>query len=117
MSPCVSALRDERGFSTRANRNSTQNFHTALRAASNQRIISATKSVNLSGPSRLGEGYEFRDLAPGKYRLVAKAEDGAPALDLWDQYVTVEAGRVTQLPLSATNSKVKPDQFPGPPPK
>jgi len=28
----------------------------------------ATKSVNLSGPFRLGEGYGFRDLAPGKYR-------------------------------------------------
>jgi hypothetical protein len=36
---------------------------------------------------------------------------------LWDQHVTVEAGQVTQLPLSATNSKVKPDQFPGPAPK
>jgi len=39
MSPCVSALPDERGFSTRGNRNSTQNFHTALRAAYNKRII------------------------------------------------------------------------------
>ena len=77
----------------------------------------ASKSVNLSGPFRLGEGYGFRDLAPGQYRLVAKAEAGPPALDLGDQYVTVEAGRVTRLPLSATNSKLKPDQFPGPPPK
>ena len=77
----------------------------------------ATKSVNLSRPFRLGERYEFRDLAPGKYRLVAKAEDGAPNLELWDQHVTVEAGQVTQLPLSATNSKVSPDQFPGPAPK
>ena len=77
----------------------------------------ATKSVNLSRPFRLGERYEFRDLAPGKYRLVAKAEDGAPALELWDQHLTVEAGQVTQLPLSATNSKVTPDQFPGPAPK
>ncbi len=74
----------------------------------------ATRSVNLSRPFRLGERYEFRDLAPGTYRLVAKAEDGAPTLELWDQHVTVEAGQVTQLPLSATNSKVTPDEFPGP---
>lgn len=77
----------------------------------------AMRSVNLSRPFRQGEAYEFHDLAPGKYRLVAKAEDGAPTLELWDQYVTVEAGKVTQLPLLATKSKVKPDQFPGPPPK
>jgi tetratricopeptide (TPR) repeat protein len=77
----------------------------------------ATKSVNLSRPFRLGERYEFSDLAPGKYRLVAKAEDGAPSMELWDQRVTVEAGQVTQLPLSASNSKVSPDKFPGPTPK
>jgi len=40
MSPYVGGLRDERGFSTRAIRNSPQNFHTALRAAYNQRFIS-----------------------------------------------------------------------------
>jgi hypothetical protein len=85
MSPCVGALRDERGFGTRANRNSTQNFHTAPRAAYNQRIISYGRT--------------------------------APALELWDQNVAVEAGQMTQLPLSAANSKVKPDQFPGPAPK
>ncbi len=73
----------------------------------------ATQSVNVSRPFRLGERYEFRDLAPGKYRLVAKAEDGAPTMELWDQHVTVEAWQVTQLPLSASNSKVSPDTFPG----
>jgi hypothetical protein len=31
--------------------------------------------------------------------------------------VTVEAGQVTQLPLSAADSKVKPDPFRGPAPK
>ena len=85
MSPCVGALRDERGFSARANRNSTQNFHTSLRAAYNHGIISYGRT--------------------------------APALELWDQNVAVEVGQVTQRPLSATNSKVKPDQFPGPAPK
>jgi len=73
----------------------------------------ATRPVNLSRPFRLGERYEFRDLAPGKYRLVAKAEDGAPAVELWNQEVTVEAGKTTQLALSAANSKVSPTQFPG----
>jgi tetratricopeptide (TPR) repeat protein len=73
----------------------------------------STKSVRLSRPFRLGERYEFRDLTPGKYRLVAKSEDGAPAIELWDQHVTVEAGQVTQMPLSAGNSKVGPDKFPG----
>jgi tetratricopeptide (TPR) repeat protein len=74
----------------------------------------ATRSLNLSRPFRLGERYEFSNLAPGKYRLVAKAEEGAPSMELWDQPVTVEAGQVTQLPLSASNSKVSPDKFPGP---
>ena len=77
----------------------------------------ATKSVNLSRPFRLGERYEFRDLEPGKYRLVAKAEDGAPAAELWNQPVIIEAGQTTQLSLSAANSKVSPEQFPGPAPK
>jgi hypothetical protein len=40
MSLRVAVLQDERGFSTPAIRNSTQNFHTALRAAYSQRIIS-----------------------------------------------------------------------------
>ncbi|HTY80065.1 MAG TPA: tetratricopeptide repeat protein [Candidatus Bathyarchaeia archaeon] len=76
-----------------------------------------TKSVNLSRPFRLGERYEFRDLEPGKYNLVAKVEDGAPAVELWNQSATVEAGQMTQLALGAGNSKVSPDQFPGPPPQ
>ena len=76
----------------------------------------ATNSVNLSRPFRLGERYEFRDLTPGKYRLVAKSEDGAPPVELWNQQVMIEAGKTTQLPLSAANSKVSPAQFPGPAP-
>ena len=35
-------------------------------------------------------------------------------MELWDQHVTVEAGQVTQLPLSASNSKATVAQFPGP---
>lgn len=72
-----------------------------------------TRAVNLSRPFRLGERYEFRDLAPGKYRLVAKAEDRTPAVELWDQRIVIEAGQVTQLPLSTANSSVSPSAFPG----
>lgn len=74
----------------------------------------ATRSVNVSRPFRLGERYEFSNLEPGKYRLVAKSEEGAPAMELWDQQVTIEAGQATQLSLGAANSKVSPTQFPGP---
>jgi len=77
----------------------------------------ATRSVNLSRPFRLGERYEFSNLEPGKYRLVAKSEDGAPAVELWDQQVAIEAGQATQLSLGAANSKVSPSQFPGPAPR
>jgi hypothetical protein len=73
--------------------------------------------VHLSRPFRLGERYEFRDLTPGKYRLIAKAEQGAPAVELWNQEVTIEAGRTTQLALSAANSKVSATQFPGTSPR
>jgi len=64
--------------------------------------------VNVSRPFRQGERYEFRDLTPGKYRLVAKAEDGAPAVELWNQEVMIEAGKTTQLALSSANSMVSP---------
>jgi tetratricopeptide (TPR) repeat protein len=77
----------------------------------------ATRPVNLSRPFRLGERYEFRDLTPGKYRLVAKAEDGARAVELWNQEVMIEAGKTTQLALSAANSKVSPAQFSGTSPR
>jgi tetratricopeptide (TPR) repeat protein len=73
----------------------------------------ATRPVHLSRPFRLGERYEFRDLTPGKYRLIAKSEDSVPAVELWNQEVTIEAGKTTQLALSAANSKVSPAQFPG----
>jgi tetratricopeptide (TPR) repeat protein len=74
----------------------------------------ANRSVNLSRPFRLGERYEFSNLEPGKYRLVATSEDGAPAMELWNQQVTIEAGQATQLSLGPANSKVSPGQFPGP---
>ena len=77
----------------------------------------ATRPVNVSRPFRLGERYEFRDLTPGKYRLVAKVEDGAPAVELWNQEVMIEAGKTTQLALSSANSMVSPAQFPGALPK
>ena len=76
-----------------------------------------TKSVNLSRPFRLGERYDFQNLEPGKYRLVAKVEDGAPPVELWNETATIEAGQTTQLALGPANSRVSPDQFPGPLPR
>jgi tetratricopeptide (TPR) repeat protein len=72
-----------------------------------------TKAVKLSSPFGLGGHYEFSGLIPGKYRLVAASESGGPVTELWNQPVTVEAGQTTQLPLSASNSKVSPEVFPG----
>jgi tetratricopeptide (TPR) repeat protein len=77
----------------------------------------ATRPVHVSRRFRLGERYELRDLVPGKYRLIAKAEDGAPAVELWNQEVMIEAGKTTQLALNAANSKVSPAQFPGAAPR
>lgn len=74
----------------------------------------AAKGVKLSAPFGLGGQYEFPDLAPGKYRLVAASESGGPVMEVWNQPVTVEPGQVTRLPLSASNSKVSPEIFPGP---
>jgi hypothetical protein len=72
------------------------------------------KGAKLSAPFGLGGQYEFPDLAPGKYRLVAASESGGPIMEVWNQPVVVEPGQVTRVSLSATNSKVSPEFFPGP---
>jgi hypothetical protein len=73
----------------------------------------AAKGSKLSTQVGLGGQYEFPDLAPGKYRLVAASESGGPIMEVWNQPVSVEPGQVTRLPLSASNSKVSPQVFPG----
>jgi hypothetical protein len=68
----------------------------------------ASRQVRFARRFRLGEPYEFRNVPPGTYRLIAKV-DGT---QLWEQKVTVEAGRDALLDLSAANSPLPPDQLP-----
>jgi hypothetical protein len=69
----------------------------------------ATHGVRRDRPFRLGDRWEFRDLPPGKYRLVARVGETI----LWDQGVTVGPGRTAEVSLTAAGSPVSPDQFPG----
>lgn len=69
-----------------------------------------TAEVKLSRPFRLGDRYEFKDLPPGRYRLVAAVD----STTLWDQKITVEPGKLTEVNLSQASSPVSPDKFPGP---
>jgi tetratricopeptide (TPR) repeat protein len=68
----------------------------------------ANRQVRFARRFRLGEPYEFRDVPPGTYRLIAKVEK----TQLWEQTVTVEAGRDTVLDLSPANSPLPVDQLP-----
>jgi hypothetical protein len=70
----------------------------------------ATQDVKQTRPFRLGDLFGFRDLRPGRYRIVAVAEGGSPTL--WDQKVTVEAGKRTELTLTAASASVSPSAFP-----
>jgi hypothetical protein len=68
----------------------------------------ASRQVRFARRFRLGEPYEFRDVPPGTYRVIAKVEK----TQLWEQTVTVEAGRDTVLDLSPANSPLPADQLP-----
>lgn len=64
-------------------------------------------------PFRLGDLYEFRDLPPGRYRLVAVVDETT----LWDEKVTVEPGKQTDFVLSHASSPVPVEKFAPPPAK
>jgi TPR repeat len=66
-----------------------------------------TQDVNRSRPFRLGDAYEFRDLPAGRYRVIAVIDETA----VWDEKVTVEAGRDTNLNLTASTSPVPVEKF------
>lgn len=51
---------------------------------------------------KLGQPYEFAGIPPGNYRL--KGEDAESGTVLWDQRVTVTAGKETVLDLTTSNS-------------
>ncbi len=56
---------------------------------------------------RLGDAYEFREIPAGRYRLVAVIDETT----VWDERVTVEAGKDTTLTLSQSTSPVPVGKF------
>ena len=72
-----------------------------------------TQDVKRSRAFRLGDAYDFKDVPPGRYRVVAVIDE----TKVWDEKVTVEAGKDTSLTLSQSTSpvpagKYKPDARP-----
>ena len=73
----------------------------------------ANRDFKRNRPFRLGDVFEFRDLPPGKYRLVAKDEDKNTLL--WDQQVQVSGGgKTVEVALGPANSVTSPERYPGP---
>ena len=66
-----------------------------------------TQDIKRQRAFRLGDGYEFRDLPAGRYRVVAVV-DGTT---VWDEKVTVETGKDTSLMLSQSTSPVPVGKF------
>ena len=66
-----------------------------------------TQDVKRQRAFRLGDGYEFRDVPAGRYRVVAMV-DGTT---VWDEKVTVETGKDTSLTLSQSTSPVPAGKF------
>lgn len=73
----------------------------------------ATQDVKRARGFRLGDAYEFRDVPPGKYRVVAVIDEKT----LWDQKVQVEAGQQADLVLTQASSPVTAQTFPPEGPK
>jgi hypothetical protein len=67
-----------------------------------------TRDVKLGRNFMLGRGYEFRDLPPGAYHLVAEV-DGTT---MWDLKVEIPAGKPTTLDLTDGNSAAPSDYDP-----
>jgi hypothetical protein len=68
-----------------------------------------THNVRMERPDfKIGWGYEFRNVPPGAYRLVAEA-GGTP---MWDLKVEVPAEKDTTLDLNETNAGVPKDFTP-----
>lgn len=70
-----------------------------------------TQEVKRNRAFRLGDGYEFRDVPAGRYRVVAVI-DGTT---VWDEKVTVETGKDTSLTLSQSMSSVPAAKLAPPP--
>jgi hypothetical protein len=66
-----------------------------------------THDVKRTRAFRLGDVYEFKDVPPGRYRVVATI-DGAT---VWDEKVSVEAGKDTTLDLLQPASPIPVTRF------
>lgn len=62
----------------------------------------STRSVNRKTAATLGEPYEFRDVPEGRYRLVGIVGEETV---IWDEKVTVQAGKQADLSLSQASSQ------------
>ena len=71
------------------------------------KVEPVTHDVKRSRAFRLGDGYEFRDVPAGRYRVVAVIDETM----VWDEKVTVEAGKDTSLTLSQSTSPLPVGQF------
>ncbi|HEY4938146.1 MAG TPA: tetratricopeptide repeat protein [Actinomycetota bacterium] len=67
----------------------------------------ATFDVKRSREFGLGDKYGFRDVPAGRYRIVAVIDETT----IWNESVTVEAGKDTTLTLSQSSSPVPTDRF------
>jgi hypothetical protein len=72
-----------------------------------------THDVRRTRAFRLGDGYEFKDVPAGRYRVVAVVDETT----IWDEKVTVAAGKDTSLTLSQATSPVPASKFAPPPAK
>jgi hypothetical protein len=71
-----------------------------------------THDVKRTRAFRLGDGYEFRDVPAGRYRVVAVIDETM----VWDEKVTVDPGKDTSLVLSQSTSPVPAGAFTAPAP-
>lgn len=66
-----------------------------------------THDVKRNRAFRLGDGYEFKDVPAGRYRIVAVIDETT----VWDEKVTVEAGKDTSFTLRQSTSPVPAGKF------
>ena len=67
-----------------------------------------TRNVTVTRPFRIGYPYEFRNIPPGSYRLVAEVG----GTSMWDVKIDVSADNDTSLDLTEANSTVPKDFSP-----
>jgi hypothetical protein len=70
-----------------------------------------THDVKRTRAFRLGDGYEFKDVPAGRYRIVAVIDETT----VWDEKVTVEVGKDTSVTLRQSTSPVPANRFAPPP--